>query len=413
MPPDRLTPAVNIALATHGFASPGGSESYVLTVAEQLERLGHGVVIYAVETGAMSEFATERRLAVVSEPDELDGRCDAIIVQDSVVAYRLAEHYPHTPQLFRAASDLYDLQLPPALPGLVGGVVVCSERVWARIAALAAGHRVHRLRQPIDTERFVPAGALADSPRIALLLGNYLRGDRLTAITSALEAHGLEVRSAGRRGQPTCSPERAIWDADIVVAKGRAALEGMACGKAVFVYDQFGGDGWVTTDSYAAMEADNFAGVSGPPIATSTQLAAELDGYSTTMGTINRELALSHHGARAHAHELCALLDGLDAPADLRQAPLLELSRLAGVQWRTELRALSLEEASRAAHGEAQRANVERDALRSEHARLVADNRELADELDRMRALCATRRVRTGLGLGALADAARRRIGRR
>ena len=34
----------------------------------------------------------------------------------------------------------------------------------------------------------------------------------------------------------------------------------MACGRAVYVYDTFGGDGWVTPDVYAAMEADHFAG---------------------------------------------------------------------------------------------------------------------------------------------------------
>ena len=38
---------MNVALATLGFASPGGSETYVLTVAEQLKRLGHGVTILA------------------------------------------------------------------------------------------------------------------------------------------------------------------------------------------------------------------------------------------------------------------------------------------------------------------------------------------------------------------------------
>jgi hypothetical protein len=410
---------VKVAFATHGFSNPGGSESYALTVAEQIERLGHGVVIHALETGPMSEFASERGIEVVTDPDELDGRCDAIIVQDSVLAYQLAERYPDTPQLFRAASDVYDLQLPPALPGLVGAVVVCSERVRARIAALAVDHEIHRLRQPIDTERFVPAGALADSPRVALLLSNYLRDERFTAIVGALEARGIEVRRVGSRGGATCSPEREIWEADIVVAKGRAALEGMACGKAVFVYDQFGGDGWVTPDRYPVMEADNFAGLTRTPIATRAQFEAELDGYLPSMGPVNRELAVGNHGARAHAHELLAVLKSLQ-PAAAGQTPLQELSRLARVQWRTELRAISLEQTSHAAHERAQRAEAELDALRGQYARVIVDHERvivdhgaLAEELARLRVLCSTRRVRAGIGLGGLADRARRRLGSR
>ena len=78
---------MNITLATHGFAFPGGSESYVLTVAEQLQRLGHEVVFLVAETGPMSEFAIERGHSVTCDPSALEGRCDAIIVQDSILAY--------------------------------------------------------------------------------------------------------------------------------------------------------------------------------------------------------------------------------------------------------------------------------------------------------------------------------------
>jgi hypothetical protein len=38
----------------------------------------------------------------------------------------------------------------------------------------------------------------------------------------------VEVHQVGVSGAVTCSPEYAIWQADIVVAKNRAALEGMA-----------------------------------------------------------------------------------------------------------------------------------------------------------------------------------------
>jgi hypothetical protein len=69
----------------------------------------------------------------------------------------------------------------------------------------------------------------------------------------------------------------------------------MACGKAVFVYDHFGGDGWVTPRRYAAMEADNFAGLALPPISTPAQLEAELAGYEADMGIVNRELVVTHH----------------------------------------------------------------------------------------------------------------------
>jgi hypothetical protein len=115
-----------------------------LTVAEQLERLGHPVLICADEIGAMANFATRRDLTVTADMAVLEDRCDAILVQDSVLSYRLAERFPRAPQLFRACTEVYDSHLPPSLPGLVGAVVVCNDR-------------------PVV-------------PRRAVLLGNYLRG---------------------------------------------------------------------------------------------------------------------------------------------------------------------------------------------------------------------------------------------
>lgn len=377
---------MRIFLATHGFTHPGGSETYVLTVAEQLQRLGHDVGIFATETGPFSEFVRDRGLVVRSSLDALEEGWDVGIVQDSILSYRIADRSPRTPQVFRAASDLYDVQLPPGLPGIVGAVVVCSDRTARRAGALATSPTVHRLRQPVDTERFMPAGAPAATPTKAVLLGNYLRGDRLEMIRSALERMGVSSEHVGLHGKLSHRPEHAIWASDIVVAKGRAALEGMACGRPVFVYDQFGGDGWVTPERYPAMEADNFAGLSGPPLATAEQLDEELSHYDAAMGTVNRELAITYHGARAHTQELCALLETVNPPVSLDGAPLRELSRLVDLQWRSELRASGFEAASR-------------------HSREYAER--LATELEALRALTDTRRVRFGLWLGRAADRAR------
>jgi hypothetical protein len=48
--------------------------------------------------------------------------------------------------------------------------------------------------------------------------------------------------------------------ADIVVGVGRSAIEAMSCGRAVWVYRGSAGDGWVTPETCAAIEADGFRG---------------------------------------------------------------------------------------------------------------------------------------------------------
>ena len=110
----------------------------------------------------------------------------------------------------------------------------------------------------------------------------------------------------------------------------------MACGRAVYVYDMFGGDGWVTPETYAAMEADHFAGqatdrvigVDGARAATSPTTTAR-------MGTVNRDLVLQHHSARDHV-DRAPVRARQRRPKERPPAPLRELARLTALQWSWE-----------------------------------------------------------------------------
>ena len=397
---------MEIVLATHGFASFGGSETYLLTVAEQLRRFAHGVTIHAAVAGEMAEHAAGRGLAVAVDEDELPERCDVVLAQDSVMAYALAERWPGTPQVFRAPSDVHDFQLPPALPGPVAAVVVLSERMARHVAALDTEHEVVRLRQPVDTARFAPRGDIAPRPRRAVLLGNYLTGTRRRALE---DAWGIECVPIGAHGAATASPEDAIAEADVVVGKARALLEGMACGRAAYLLDLVGGDGWVTPERYPAMEADNFAGQATGWALSPERLAADLGDYRPEMGPATRDLVLHHHRATEHAQRLVALFRRVSPDARPVAAPRRELARLLALQWKAEGEAANLRRvlAMRADELEQERARHDRTAAHAEW--LEGRIEDLEAEIAGLRARLETRRVRAGIALGRAADRVRGR----
>jgi hypothetical protein len=80
-------------LATRAFARPGGSETYLLTVAEALERLGHQATIHCHEEGQAAELARSRGTRVETSLDAVEG-CDAALAQDAPASYELAERFP-------------------------------------------------------------------------------------------------------------------------------------------------------------------------------------------------------------------------------------------------------------------------------------------------------------------------------
>jgi hypothetical protein len=360
---------MRILLGTLEFGAVGGAATYTLTVAGELQLLGHEVTVFANETGEMASSAEERGIQVAAGEHALPGDCDVIYAQDRASAYLLADRYPGRRQTLcmHCGSSELDRWQPPQLPGIVGAVVVLHDRLAQRAASFAHREEVVRLRQPVDLARFAPRSEIGRSPRRALLLGNNLRGARRESVISACHAAGLECIERGRQGsQTTMTPERDINQADIVIGSGRSIVEAMACGRAAFVYDWLGGDGWVTPDTYEAIEAVNFANSTGNgTMVTAASLADRLRGYRQSMGADNLDLARAHHSASRHAEELVGLFDRLAPTEPPLNVPLREFARMSRVQWQTESRALGVTQEARVLSLRAQSAEAALDELRS------------------------------------------------
>lgn len=382
---------MRLVLATNHLGL-GGSESYLLTVAEQFDRLGHEVSIYAPEQANGVQAALDRGLAVVSEPD-LPGECDAVLAQDAGVSFQLAERYPQAPQVFVAHSETFDLQAPPQLPGMVGRIVALNDRVAARMRSYASEVEVVRMTQPIDTERFASRAPLPEVPRRVLLLSNTPISDRLALLERACEAASLEmVRVGGLQGQ-VADPREQLASADIVVGYGRSILEAMACGRAAYVYDWNGGDGWITAESYPAIEADGIAGRSGRAILDADRLAEDLRRYSPAMGPVNHDLVMAHHRANVHAQDLIELIRSLGAPSGRPREGLQEMARLVRLEWRAraEVHGLGREIAALRKALEESEARAERAAR--EHVERVTEVRRSYEDSASWRLTAPLRRL--------------------
>ena len=65
-------------LSSENFDGFGGTETYTLTVAQQLDALGHDVTIYSPNRGAIAEFASEEGVRVLGI-DALPSVCGLVM----------------------------------------------------------------------------------------------------------------------------------------------------------------------------------------------------------------------------------------------------------------------------------------------------------------------------------------------
>ena len=387
---------MQILISHHSFSGYGGTETYALTIGSELQHLGHRVLLYsATPTGPIAETARERGLVVTANYAELPDNCDALIAQDAGTAMSLAARFPDATRLYVAHSDFFPLQVPPQIEGFCHAIVAMSDRVKAFVEALAYHSTIVRLRQPVDLKRF---GAFpsrpADGCRRALLLGNYLGGSGVDVVAKACTAAGFELSVIGAHTQSTSAPEREIAIVDVVIGYGRCVVEALAGRRAAYVYGVDGCDGWVTPESYDALEADGFGGRGLTGTITPDRLTSDLAKWHPGMGEVNRQLAAQHHDAIQHATALTTLINSLRS--GLRRATLTsgeEFARLVRLEWESWGRYMgALEELRRLTREiERQHSEIRKMKIEAHNAMMEskADAQRLSSDVERLEAKCA------------------------
>lgn len=377
-----------ISVARFGL---GGSETYSATVAEELERLGHQVTLHAEKASPEGrEMVASRGLRLCLGEPPAPVEVDAVIAQDAAAAYELASDRPAPRQIF-VIHGFAGFEHPPSGLRPHPLVVVLNDRVRQRAAALSAQPEVVRMRQPIDIERFRPRGGCRRRARRVLILSNYLHGDRIRTIERVCESLGLELVRLGAVGTRTIEPQAALADSDVVVGYGRSVLEAMAMGRAAYVWDHAGGDGWVTPENYPTLEADGFAGGATEAVIDADRMREDFAGYRPELGEVGYDLVRNHHSATEHAEALVDLLEDVPSPGG-DDHHLETLALLVRAETRALIRADRLE-------AELRRTSEEREAERARSEDVERQLRELRElrEVDRARAEGIERQLHTVL----------------
>lgn len=231
--PDLRVALCNVAL--DGYA---GSELWVSDIAKYLKSRAIACMVYSPNCGKVAQDLREAKIAVTSSPDDIAAFAPHILhVNHFESAGPLMERLRGRTIVFNMVHGL----LPrPGLPGYssVDDYGCVSIHARAKIHALTGvdWSRIKVLPNFFDERRFTqisnPSGA-----RKALLFSSRTPSafkDRLTAISASL---GIALDHVGRGGVVSPSPEQILPNYDIVFAVGRSAIESLATGAHVILWD--------------------------------------------------------------------------------------------------------------------------------------------------------------------------------
>lgn len=289
---------MRILLTNNHLVLPGGTESWTLTMARHLTGLNHEVQVFAHRIGP---YAAEFPCAVTSRPS---GFFDLGLVNHNTCLPLARELCP---QVVMTCHGVYpELEQP-----VVGAdsYVAVSEEVQRHVGEL--GFEAQVIRNAISTSDYAPRRSIGT--RLGRVLSLCQGSEAAYQVACAAALCGAEYRRKGLYHHRLTDLRAEIDWADCVVALGRTALESMAMGRAVVVYDNRsymspGLDGMIGPNNAADLMAFNFSGRCRQLKPTVAQLVAELGQYSQSMGQWNRDLVLEQFDVGRIWGQYCQLI---------------------------------------------------------------------------------------------------------
>ncbi|NYF09690.1 hypothetical protein HDC94_000846 [Leifsonia sp. AK011] len=146
--------------------------------------------------------------------------------------------------------------------------------------------------------------------------------EEVRAATSLLEAAGVEVSYLGVDDRPVRITPEVLEGFDAVLTIGKTVQYALSMGIPVYLYDHFGGPGWLTEATIAPAAHDSFSGRRDRRQITANEISEEvLGGFAGALA-----FATSHRSEHAERWRLSRRIDELRADVRLSSAPRAEVS---------------------------------------------------------------------------------------
>ena len=324
---------MRVLVATNQLSDYGGSELVAWEVAEWFASRGDDVTLATTHLGS-PVIDVPAPFAITGEPDGLDLSMFDLVWSQHDMVTRLAQGLERCAGARRlplvvmvALSPFERLEHVDALVARATGaeVWVNSDETAHAVARAGQGlldpRRIHRFRNAAPERFWMPTPPVAPEVRRILAVSNRLPLELRQAF-EALGRDGIDVRIVGRDDEYTWIGPDDIAAADAVVTIGKTVVDAIAGARPVYLYDRFGGGGWLWRGNW---EHERFYNFSGRP-----------DLHRRDVPTLVRELRFGYADAVAEVGEI------REAAADLHLDAHLGPLRERALRHRGRIAALGL-----------------------------------------------------------------------
>lgn len=282
-----------ILLLTHQLRSWTGSETIIAELAEYFNESGFNVSIHAdFMTRSFTDNFVKIGVRVLSEPSDVHlSEFDIIYCQHQVITKFVDQlmqfdNSQKQPKIIYGHLSPYEvLEYPGAtIEYWFADCIICnSEETKLRVQELGMSKNLLQLFPNPAPDPFFDVNPRGSSRPSVLIVSNHVPREVRDA-AKLLRKKGFHVRYRGSKYVSKRVVPGDIEKQDIILTIGKTVQYAIAARRAVYVYDHFGGPGWLNEDNFMRAADFNFSGRCTREKRSAEAICTEIvDGYANAV----------------------------------------------------------------------------------------------------------------------------------
>lgn len=278
--------SLKILITNITLAHFSGTETAVRDLALGLSKLGHVVAVFTNTMGGVSEMIQSDGIPIVTNLKDLSFKPDIIHGHHTTETLKAIHYFNNIPAIFICHDHLSWHDIPPIHPAIYKYFAVdqyCFNRL--HFCYQIPNEHIGFLYNSVDVDKFNIRQVIPQTPKKALIFSshyiqqnsNFVKIIEQACISLNIK---LDILEASNNQSPT--PEKIIAQYDIIFAKGRCALEALACRCAVISIGTKGLGEMVTPDNVADLRNFSFIKHSEKHPICVEAVIAEIKKYDST-----------------------------------------------------------------------------------------------------------------------------------
>jgi hypothetical protein len=228
-----------VVLTNHGLEELAGSELWTRDVAEFLVRNGVEVAVYSPRLGRVADLLSACNIMVTSSIDDVVRFAPELIhIQHSFQTRLVFEHFKNTTTKFvNMVHGVLPREEIPQKSGI--DQYVCVSIATKAHVTLLTGTKWDEIKLVpnfFDERRFYPRGSRHKNNR-ALLFSMRTHAPQVIELRSLLQRFGYELDQVGPDTGRCETPELVLGKYELAFAVGRSAIEALASGCQVILWE--------------------------------------------------------------------------------------------------------------------------------------------------------------------------------